>query len=306
MDPELDPNAETEDQNQDDLDTSGEGDGGDQVEGEGADTEGGETDEGETVITLGGEEVPAEEAEEAEAAAAPAWVRDVRKTNKELVRKMREQEAEIAKLKGAGATGAAPAQIVVGDEPTFEGCAYDPDKFKAELTAWNKRKTDADAQEAARAATRTNEEKAFKTRIDLVEGAAAKLKVRDPEGALLAFDGTFSVLQRGIIMGAPEDATTSAALRFALGSNPVRAKALAAITDPIRFAMKLADEIKEMKVTARKPAPVPERRVSGNVAGAAAVDNTLNRLREEAAKTGNHSKVIAYKNAQRKKAAARA
>lgn len=306
MDPEIDPNAEAEDHSQDALDTSGDGEGGDQVEGEGADSEGGETDDDETVITLGGEESTEEAAEEAEVAQAPAWVRDVRKTNKDLVRKMREQEAKIAKLKGAGATGAAPAQIVVGDKPTFEGCEYDPEKFEAALTAWNGRKAEADAQERTRAAARTIEEKAWRTRVDAVEGAASKLKVRDPEGAILAFEGAFSVLQRGIIMGAPEDAGTSAALRYALGMNPTRAKALAAIADPIKFAMKLADEIKEMKVNTRKPAPVPERRVSGNVAGAAAVDNTLNKLREEAAKTGNHSKVIAYKNEQRKKAAARA
>lgn len=306
MDPELDPNAEAEDQNQDDLDTSGEGDGGDQVEGDGADTEGGDTDDGETVITLGGDE-PAEEADdEPPAEGAVNWVREVRKTNKALVRTVREKEAEIARLKGAGTTGGAPAQIVVGAEPTFEGCEYDPDKFKAALTAWTKTKADADAQESARAAARTNEEKAWRTRVDAVEGAAAKLKVRDPEGAVLAFEGSFSVLQRGIIMGAPEDAATSAALRYALGMNPARAKALAAIADPIKFAMKLNDEIREMKVNTRKPAPVPERRVSGNVAGAAAVDNTLNRLRAEAEKTGNHTKVIAYKNAQRKKAAARA
>lgn len=306
--PPIDQTDGAEDQTQDEPNPSGEGGAegaGEEQGGAGddtVDTEGGATDEEETVITLGGD-APAEETEEAEAAAAPAWVRDVRKTNRELVRKTREQEAEIARLKGAGTT-AAPAQIVVGEKPTFDTCRFDPDKFETELTAWNKRKADADAQQAAATLTRTNEEKAWRTRVDAVEGAAAALKVRDPEGAVLAFDSMFSVLQRGIIMGAPEDANTSAALRFALGANPARAKALAAITDPIKFAMKLADEIKEMKMSTRKPAPVPERRVSGNVAGAAAVDNQLQRLRDEAAKTGNMTKVIAYKNAQKKKAAA--
>jgi len=314
MDPKLDPTAAADDQQQDALAAAAEGDvdAGAQADEEAdpsagdTDSEGGATDDDETVITLGAEDEAqaAAAAEEAEVAQAPAWVRDVRKTNKELVRKMREQEAEIARLKGSGAATGAPAAIVVGEEPTFESCEYDPDKFKAALTAWTQRKAEADAQQAAQATARANEEKAWRTRVDAVEGAAAKLKVRDPEGAILAFEGTFSVLQRGIIMGAPEDAATSAALRYALGTNPARAKALAAVTDPIKFAMKLGDVIREMKVNTRKPAPVPERRVSGNVAGAAAVDNTLNKLREEAARTGNHSKVIAYKNAQRKKAAA--
>lgn len=311
MDPEIDQTAGTEGQTQDDLEALGAGEGaGEQDDGAAGgddavnDGAAGEDDDGETVITLGGDEeaATAAAAEEAEAAQAPAWVRDVRKTNKELVRKMREQEAEIARLKGSGTGTAAPQAIVVGEKPTFDSCEYDPEKFEAALTAWNTRKAEADAQQAAQTAARANEEKAWRTRVDAVEGAAAKLKVRDPEGALLAFEGTFSVLQRGIIMGAPDDAATSAALRFALGTNPARAKALASITDPIKFAMKLADEIKDMKMTTRKPAPVPERRISGNVAGAAAVDNTLTKLREEAARTGNHSKVIAYKNAQKKKA----
>lgn len=305
MDPEIDPIDPVEPTEGAQVEP-GDGDGADQVAGDAVDSEGGAVDEEETVITLGGD-APAEEVEEAEAAAAPAWVRDVRKTNRELVRKTREQEAEIARLKGAGGAVAAPAQIEVGEEPTFEvEGKYDPETYKAALLAWNKRKSEAEAQQAAVAKTRETEEKAWRTRVDAVEAAASKLKVRDPEGALLAFEGTFSVLQRGIIMGAPDDATTSAALRLALGSSPARAKALAAITDPIKFAMKLADEIKDMKMTTRKPAPVPERRISGNVAGAAAVDNQLTKLREEAARTGNHSKVIAYKNEQKKKKKARA
>jgi hypothetical protein len=317
MDPEIDQTAGTEGQTQDDLEALGADAGaGDQDVDAGAGADGevdggaaGEDDD-ETVITLGeaDEAQAAAAAEEAEVAQAPAWVRDVRKTNKELVRKMREQEAEIARLKGSGTGTAAPTAIVLGDRPTMadKDVDYDEDKYEAALAAWLQRKADVDAQQKAQTEARANEEKAWRTRVDAVEGAAAKLKVRDPEGALLAFESTFSVLQRGIIMGAPEEASTSAALRYVLGTNPTRAKALAAVTDPVKFAMKLGDVIREMKVNTRKAAPVPERRVSGNVAGAAAVDNTLNKLREEAARTGNHSKVIAYKNAQKKKAAERA
>ena len=50
-----------------------------------------------------------------------------------------------------------------------------------------------------------------------------------------------------------------------------------------------------MKVV-RGKAPPPEKRISGGVPGVSgALDDTLERLRAEAEKTGNYSKVMAYK-----------
>jgi hypothetical protein len=82
---------------------------------------------------------------------------------------------------------------------------------------------------------------------------------------------------------------------YALGRNPKKAKELAEIKDPVKFAFAVAKLEKDMKVTNRKQAPAPERVVTGTGRSSGAVDSQLERLREEAARTGNMTKVIAYK-----------
>lgn len=292
MDPEIDP---IEEEAPTEGETAGEGETVEQVEEvEGGaandDSEGGTTDDAEHVITLGGETPAAEEEDETR---APAWVRDVRKTNRELVRKTREQEAEIARLKGSAGT-TTPAAIVVGEKPTFENCEFDPEKFETALTAWNERKAKAEAQENERTTQQKAAQATWEKRMAAVDAEATKLRVRDPEGAQMVFDDTFSVLQRGIILSGPDDAKTSAQLRLALGANPKVAKELAAVTDPIKFTIRMTRIIDEMKMTTRKTAPIPERSVRGNVAGGAAVDKTLERLQKEADRSGDRTKVAAH------------
>ena len=82
---------------------------------------------------------------------------------------------------------------------------------------------------------------------------------------------------------------------YALGKNPKKAKEIAAITDPVKFAFAVAKLEKELKVTNRRAAPPPERTVqaTGRVSGT--VDSTRERLRPEAEKTGDYSKVFRYK-----------
>ena len=67
------------------------------------------------------------------------------------------------------------------------------------------------------------------------------------------------------------------------------------ITDPVKFAFAVAKLEKDLKVTNRKSAPPPERVVSGTGRSSGSVDSTLERLREEASRTGNVTKVIQYK-----------
>ena len=87
---------------------------------------------------------------------------------------------------------------------------------------------------------------------------------------------------------------------YALGKNPKKAKELAAIADPVKFAFAVAKLEAQLKVTNRKPSPPPpERVISGTGRVSGAVDSTLERLREEAARTGDMSKVVAYRRQKR-------
>jgi hypothetical protein len=64
--------------------------------------------------------------------------------------------------------------------------------------------------------------------------------------------------------------------------------------DLLYLQLMVEEPITEEKIF-RKQAPAPERVVTGTGRSSGAVDSTLERLREEAARTGNMSKVVAYK-----------
>lgn len=264
-------------------------DGGDTAQGEGDAGAGHDGDE--LVVSLGEASDPADDEQQR----APEWVRELRKSNREKDRRIRELEQRVAQ--------AAPAQqaIVVGDKPTLEGCDFDADKFERDLEAWHARKVEADRQTREREQAQQQDQQRWQTRLEAVTKAATGLKVRDHEDAQASFEDAFSIVQQGIVLGGPEDAKTSALIRYALGKNPKKAQELAAIKDPVKFAFAVAKLETQLKVTPRKSAPPPDGQVRSAVAGAAAVDNQLERLRQEAAKTGDYSKVLAFKNQQKAK-----
>jgi hypothetical protein len=95
-----------------------------------------------------------------------------------------------------------------------------------------------------------------------------------------------------------QGADNPALVVYALGKNPKKAQELAAIKDPVKFAFAVAKLEKELKVTNRKGSPCTRTHVR-NWSSFWAVDSTLERLREEAARTGNMTKVIQYKAQKR-------
>jgi hypothetical protein len=114
---------------------------------------------------------------------------------------------------------------------------------------------------------------------------------------------TLNVTQQGVVL---QGATNPALVVYALGKNPKRAKELAAITDPVRFAFAVAQLEMQLKVTPRTKPPAPERSLpAGTAPVSGGSDTTLERLREEASRTGDMTKVVAYKRQLAAKAAAR-
>lgn len=259
--------------------------------GDGADA--GDADE---VIVSIGDEAPPEETDDAKAA---PWVRELRRTNRELVRKQREQEAELARLRGA-ASGQ-PAAVVVGQKPTLEGCDYDAEKFEQELEAWHNRKREADAQAKKQQEAEEQAKAAWQKKLDVYAKSKTELKVPDFEDAEATALQALSVVQQGVILKGAKNATL---LVYALGKNPKVLKDLAAITDPVEFAFAAADLENKLKITPRKTAPVPERKVQSSVPKASTTDNVYERLVEEAARTGDATKLQKYRREQRSRQAA--
>ena len=242
--------------------------------------------EEEVVVSIGEEAPPPEEQ-----AHAPEWVRELRKTNRELQRQNRELQG---KLQTTTHTEIKP--VVLGTKPKLEDHDYDADKYEEALTNWFERKRQADDVNAKQEAEVMNQQKAWQSKLDGYGKAKAELRVKDFEEAEAVAQELFNVTQQGVML---QGADNPALVVYALGKNPKKAKELSEIKDPVKFAFAVAKLEKDLKVTNRKAAPPPERIVSGTGRVSGAVDSTLERLREEAARTGNMTKVIQYRAQKR-------
>ena len=249
-----------------------------------------EDDSDEVVVSIGEESPPQEEDR------APAWVRELRKSNREKDRKIRELEAKV----NAPVAETKPATL--GKKPTLEDCEYDADEYEKKLADWFEDKRVFETEEAKQQSQRDAEAKAWQAKLDSYGAAKAALKVRDyDEAEAFALD-TFNVTQQGIVL---QGSDQPALVIYALGKNQKRAKELSSITDPVKFAFAIAKLETQLKVTNRQATTSPERTIKtggGRISGA--IDQTLERLREEAARTGNMTKVIQYK-AQKRTAASK-
>ena len=243
-------------------------------------------DEPEEVVVSIGEDAPPPE----DHTPAPEWVRELRKTNRELQRQNRELQSKLQ----VQPTETKP--VAIGAKPKLEDHDYDADKYEEALTDWFERKRQADDVNAKQQAEVMNQQKAWQAKLDGYGKAKAELRVRDYEDAEAVAQEVFSITQQGVIL---QGAENPALVVYALGKNPKKAKELAEVSDPVKFAFAVAKLEKELKVTNRRAAPAPERIVSGTGRSSGAVDSTLERLREEAARTGNMTKVIQYRQQKR-------
>ena len=245
-------------------------------------TEQHEEESDEVVVSIGEEAPPAEEEQR-----APEWVRELRKANREKERRIRELEA---KLQTTAQTENKP--VALGPKPKLEEFDYDADRFEQALDAWHERKRQHDLEtERVRQAEQTQQQ-AWQAKLEGYSKAKAELKVRDYEDAEAIAQEVFNVTQQGVIL---QGAENPALVIYALGKNPKKAAELAKNTDPVKFAFAVAKLEKELKVTNRRAAPAPERVIQGTGRVSGAVDSTLERLRAEAEKTGNYTKVLQYK-----------
>jgi len=241
-------------------------------------------------VTIGEEAPPPEEDENER---APEWVRDLRKQYSQEKRRNKELQEQLA------ATTGATKVAELGQKPTLEAADYDTERYEKELAAWYDRKRKHDEAEAARQAEAETAEREWKQKLEGYQSAKATLKVRDYDDAEEVVQDAFNVTQQGMIL---QGAENPALLVYALGKNPKRAKELASIKDPVKFAFAVARLETQLKVTKRKASSKPEPTISGTGRPSGSVDNTLERLRTEAEKTGDYSKVYAYKQRQKRTA----
>lgn len=249
-------------------------------EGE-TDTAPDDTDE-ELIVTIG-EETPPQQDDESR---APEWVRKVRKDNREKDRRIRELEALVGRAEQQ-------KQTQLGPKPTLESCDYDADLFERRLDSWKERKTVADRQAAEARETEAKRQEYFNSKFETYTARKKEVagKIRDfddvEETVLHALDDT----QRGVVLAHAKD---PALLLYAIGKDEKRLAELAKLSDPVEFIFAVARMETQMRTQSRKPASGPETRITGS-APSSGSETQLNKLREAAEKTGDYTKVIAYK-----------
>lgn len=247
-----------------------------------------ETQDDDVIVSIGEEAPPQEEQTH-----APGWVKELRKANREKEKRIRELESKLNQTPER-------KPVVLGVKPRLEEHDYDADKYEAALTDWFERKRHADTEAQQHQQAEQAQQRAWQDKLDGYGKAKAELRVRDFEDAEAVAQEVFNVTQQGIML---QGADNPALVIYALGKNPKKAADLAKIEDPVKFAFAVAKLEKELKVTNRKAAPAPERTINSTGRVSGAVDSTLERLREEASRTGNMTKVIRYK-AQKRAASA--
>tara|TARA_R110000868_G_C10972674_1_gene770769 strand:+ start:34959 stop:35843 length:885 start_codon:yes stop_codon:yes gene_type:complete len=257
-------------------------------------------EEGDVLITLGDAPPPgAADEEEEEDEAAPAWVKEVRQTNRELNRKNREMELELKALK-APKPEQEPDAPKLGAKPTLEGHEFDEEAFTAALDKWHDDKRKVEEHQNTIKRKQEEREKENQQALESYQEAAKKLKVSDFKDAEQAVSIALSDVQKALIL---EGSANPATLVYALGNAPEKLKELAAITNPLKFAIAFAKLEEKVQVTKRTAKPGPESSIpkSGSTSRVGGVDKTLERLEAEAEKTGDRTKIVAYKRSLRDK-----
>lgn len=240
-------------------------------------TEDEEAEEAGDLVVQFGEEAP-EEVEETD--------------NREAMRNMR---ARIKELE-AQVKDKAPAEEAfrLGPKPTRAEFDYDEEAFDAATEKWyeDKRKFDDEQSEAEKAKAKATEEWNGRLERHMERKAELAKRVPDMDEAEAFVLETLSPTQQGILIEIAED---SAMLGYALAKNPTKAKELAGETNHIRFTKKLALLEASLKTSNRKAPPPNDRPLNSTSTSRGTVDGELDRLREDAEKTGDYSKVMAYK-----------
>ena len=242
--------------------------------------------EQETFITIGDEEAPTSEEK-----SAPEWVKELRKTSRETQKQNKELKQKLEAL-----TATEVKTVTLEPKPTLEELDYDSEKYEASLDAWYNNKRDHDKQQEQVKQEQDNQAKVWQGTLESYVTKKKALNIPDYDEAEHTVIETLSETQQGMILQGADD---PALLVYALGKNPKRAKELADIKDPVKFAFAVAKLETTVKKTSRKKAPPAEKTVIGG-APASANDSTLDKLRAEASRTGDMSKVVAYRAKKKK------
>ena len=232
-----------------------------------------------------------DEPEEVALKKEPSWLRNLRKENRELKKQLKANTQPESNDKAL----TLPPKPKL-DDPDID---YDTDKFESKLTEWHEQKRKVDEVEAEKASKVKEDQRVWENKVSKYNEGKLKLPVKDIDEIEDVVKSSLSIAQQSIII---QGASNPALLVYALGKNKATLDRIASIKNPIEFTWalsKLEDKLKTSK--SKKPETLPEKTISGSAGKVKSSDSKLEKLRSEAEKTGNYTKVNAYKRELRGK-----
>lgn len=212
---------------------------------------------------------------------APEWVKKIREENRELKRQHREWQQQQGQSQ----------QQVLPERPLLEDYDYEDDDYYQALEAWMQTKAQYDAQIQAETAKYQKYDDVYKQAVD-------EIKARIPN---------YNEIEQSIVDALPVQrqamikmmTDNPARMVVALNNSPAKLQALAELDD-MQFAKQIVLMEANMANTKRNPnKPKPtSHKLEGGAGGG---DRQLEKLEAEADKTGDRSKIHAYKRKIRNK-----
>ncbi len=227
-------------------------------------------------------------ADEEGAAPAPEETSVIR----ELRRANRDQQKRIAELERVQQ----PKPVEAGPKPTLESCEWDEDRFEAELDNWKSVKAQSAEQEAKAAQSAEAEAKAWEERSTRFQEGIKSLRIADAQDAIEQVQADLPQQIFAALVGSKK----GHAVAYALSKSPAKLKELSELN--LFDAAVMIGEMGATVQMTKRTLPAPDRPLKGSAPLGGSADKQLERLEAEAAKTGNRTKVIAYKRELRTRA----
>lgn len=245
---------------------------------EGSDDDNGEEGEPESAaltVTIEGEEDEPED--------QGVGIRKLREAHKDQKKRIKELEAKLQSQQ--------PQVSDVGEKPRLEDFDYDSEKFETAFLDWSERKRAHEAKKQAAEQEGEAARERYNQRLQSYAQKKAALGAKDFDEAEEAVLEGLSVAQQSVIIANSEKPDL---VVYALGKNPSVLSRMAEKSDLISFAFEVAKLESNLKVTGTAK-PKPEKRVKGPSGAALTPDKKLTQLEDEADRTGDRTKLLAYK-----------
>ena len=215
------------------------------------------------------------------------------------IREMRAQLRDAQRRAAVAESKLKPVFEDPGAEPQLEDFGYDAVAYRDAIREWDRKVQAVDAQKQEAAKREAKDRESAIANVEAYKAERQAFKVPD-------FDAAEKVGHDALgkeFFGAIMETEKRAALVYALYKNPAKLDEIAKLseTNPLKAVMMIGKLEDKVTVNRRKPPTTIDTPLRGNTNIAAGEDRELAKLEKEADKTGDRTKLIAYK--QRMKAA---